>query len=86
MPAESTGESGRMIVRVRGDLGSAAERVASLKATVIRRLALINALVVSASAETAERIRREGWVVSVEPDRKVSTQRRPPEGSRNDGR
>ena len=83
---KSTGEYTRLIVRVRGDLGSAATRVASLQATVIRRLTLINALVVSASAEAASRIRKEPWVASVEEDRTVSTQRRPPEGGRNDRR
>jgi len=79
----SNSGSARLIVRVRGDLGSAAERATSLQATVVRRLTLINALVVSASADTAARIRKEPWVLSVEQDRKVSAQRRPPEGSQN---
>jgi hypothetical protein len=80
---KSASKSTRLIVRVRGDLSSAAELASSLKATVVRRLTLINALVVSASPETAARIREEPWVVSVEQDRKVSAQRQPPEGSRN---
>lgn len=80
---KSASQSTRVIVRVRGDLGGAAERVVALKATVIRRLTLINALVVSASAEAAGRIQKEPWVVSVEQDRKVFAQRHSPEGSRN---
>jgi len=79
----SSSQSTRFIVRVRGDLGSAAERVRSIGATVVRRLTLINALVVSASAESASRICKEPWVVSLEEDRKVSIQRRPKEGGRN---
>lgn len=83
---KENGKSSRLIVRVRGDLGSAADHVTALKATVVRRLTLINALVVSASSETAARIRQEPWVVSVEPDRKVYAQRRPSEGSHDDRR
>ena len=79
----STGHSTRLIVRVRGDLGSAAERVASMKATIVKRLPLINALVVTASTESALRLRKESWVVSVEEDRKVAVQRRPKEGGHN---
>lgn len=80
-------ETVRLIVRVQGELAPAAERAIALNAKVLRRLRLINALVISSSAETALALLREPWALSAEEDGRVFAQQsRSAEGSHNDRR
>jgi hypothetical protein len=73
----------RLIVRVKGDLAPAMARLAKLDATVLRSFQLINAVVVSCSAQTALDLTKKAWVQEIEEDRRVSVQK--PDSSRKGG-
>lgn len=67
----------RVIVRVREHPDAYRTRVEALGGHVLRTLRLVPALVVDAPKATVERLRKEPWVVRVEPDEEVSAQDNP---------
>jgi hypothetical protein len=64
----------RLIVRVNGDMSSAATRLADLGATTLHTFNLTRSVSISCSAETALALTKEPWVRGIEEDRQVFAQ------------
>jgi holo-[acyl-carrier protein] synthase len=68
-------EQVRLIVRVAGDMGQANTRLTEMGVITLRSFGLTKAVSVECSAETALTLLKEPWVLSVEEDRQVFTQK-----------